>query len=407
MKGAFLAGLGAAAVLTALAAAEMQVNERTSGSQANPAVALDPGGGAVAVWSSYYTASGRSNEILARRCDPNGTFAQEEFQVNWTSEGNQTEPAVAADGQGHWVVVWQGPGLEEEDIFLQLLDPKGLPLTEELLINSHTVGRQLYPSIAANATGTFVIVWESRETTLEGERTSVCGQLFDANGVGLGGERLLTDDLYDCRYPGVAIDGLGGFAVAWLGDGMITACLFDPNGVLRTEPFDVSTTAISSVTRPSIAMNSPGYFVIAWDGDPNRASEDDIHARLFDPNGMPQGEPFIVNSLREGAQQWPQVSINDVNEFVIVWEHDSGDPNLATEIFARRFDPNGLPAGEQFQLNTHTLDKQRYPDVAIADDGSFVAVWESNEQDGSAYGVFAHVEPPVPAVDPNELTTDN
>ena len=59
MNRAFVTGLATAAVLTALAAAEVQVNERTSGSQANPAVAVDPGGGAMAVWSSYYTAPGR------------------------------------------------------------------------------------------------------------------------------------------------------------------------------------------------------------------------------------------------------------------------------------------------------------------------------------------------------------
>ncbi len=406
MKRAFLAGLATAAVLTAVAAAEVQVNVRTSGSQANPAVALDPGGGAVAVWSSYYTTLGRSNEILARRCDPNGTLAEEEFQVNQTSEGNQTEPTIAMDGQGRWAVVWQGPGFEEEDIFLRLWDANGIALTEEMLVNSGTAGRQLYPSIAANAAGACVIVWESRQTVEENAQSSVCGLLFDASSFGLGDEILLTEDVYDGRYPDVAMNGLGGFAVVWLGDETIVARLFDPNGVPRTEPFDVSTTAISSVTRPSIAMNSPGYFVIAWDGDPNRASEDDIHARLYDPNGAPRGEPFIVNSLRDGAQQWPRVSINDANEFVMVWEHDTADPNLATEIFARRFDPNGTPAGEPFQLNTHTLDKQRDPDVAMAGDGSFVAVWESNEQDASACGVFAHVEPVVVA-DPNELTTDN
>jgi len=406
MNRAFLAGLATAAVLTVLAAAEVQVNIRTSGSQANPAVALDPGGGAVAVWSSYYTTLGRSNEILARRCDPNGTFAEEEFQVNQASEGNQTEPAVAMDGRGRWAVVWQGLGLEEEDIFLRLLDPNDLPLTEDLLINSYTAGRQLYPGIAANAAGAFVIVWESRQTVEESDQSSVCGRLFDANGLALDDEILLTEDANDCRYPDVAMDGLGGFGVVWLGGETIVARLFDPNGTPRTEPFDVSTVAISSITRPSIAMNAPGYFVIAWDGDPNRASEDDIHARLFDPNGIPREEPFIVNSLRAGAQQWPRVSINDANEFVIVWEHDTGDPNLATEIFARQFDPNGSPAGEPFQLNTHTLDKQRYPDVAMASGGSFVAVWASNEQDGSACGVFAHVEPPAVA-DPNELTTDN
>ena len=106
-----------------------------------------------------------------------------------------------------------------------------------------------------------------------------------------------------------------------------------------------------------------------------------------------------MNAIRSGAQQWPQAAINDANEFVIVWEHDSGDPNAATDIFVRRFDADGRPLGEETRLNTYTADRQRYADVAMTADGSFFAAWESNGQDGSGYGIFAHAEP---RPDPNE-----
>jgi len=159
--------------------------------------------------------------------------------------------------------------------------------------------------------------------------------------------------------------------------------------------------SICSLTRPSVAMNSAGYFVIAWDGDPNRASDDDIHARLYGPDGLPAGEPFIVNTIRVGAQCWPQVAINDANEFVVVWEHDTGDPNATTDIFARQFDSKGLPVGDQIQLNSYIQGRQRYPDVAVAADGSFIATWESQGQEGTSYGIFAHVAAPPIASDPN------
>jgi hypothetical protein len=157
------------------------------------------------------------------------------------------------------------------------------------------------------------------------------------------------------------------------------------------------------MTRPSVAMNALGYFVITWDGDPNGAAGDDIHARLYDPNGAARGEPFIVNTIRAGTQQWPQAAIDDANEFVIVWDHDTDDPNTATDVFARRFTADGQPLGDEIRLNAYTPDKQRYADVAMAAKGSFFAVWESNDQDGSGYGVFAHFEPPT---DPNESQAD-
>jgi len=392
---------GLVAILSSSAQAEIQVNVRTSGAQANSAVALDARGGAVVVWSSYYSTAGRSNDIVARRLDVTGTPVGDEFIVNVLDKGNQTAPALAMDRQGRFAVVWQGPGAEE-DVFLRMYDPQDMPSTDDLLVNLDAEGRQLQPRVATGGEDLFVIAWESVETVEDGNRTFVHAHLFDPNGTGLGDDILVNPNLYDCRYPDVAMDAQGNFVVTWMRDRSshpILARLFDPNGVPRTKVFTVSTTAIASVTRPSIAMNTHGYFLITWDGDPNRASDDDIHARRYDPNGAPQGEPFVVNTVRAGAQQWPQAAINDANEFVVVWEHDTGDPNTATDIFAKRFAEDGLPRGEEIRLNTCTADKQRYADVAMTADGGFVATWESNDQDGSSYGVFAHIEPPI---DPNE-----
>lgn len=401
-KSAFLHVLLVTA-LTCPAEAEVQVNQRTSGAQANPVVAGNKAGGATVVWSSYYTTSGRSNDILARHVDPNGAFSGDEFVVNLATEGNQTQPAVAIGPTGRFAVAWESPGPDGEDIALRLFDPNGTPVTEDLLANLRTRGRQIHPRLTVGG-DVFVVAYESREETPDGETTSVYAQLFDPNGNGLGHEILANPRFSDSRYPDVAADQTGILAVTWLretGTDAIEARLFDVNGVPLTDPFEVSTSRIASVTRPSIAMNSQGLFVIAWDGDPNLAADDDVHARLYEPNGLPRGEPFVVNTLREGAQQWPQAAVNDANEFVIVWEHDTGDPNTATDIYARRFDPNGVPLGPEFPLSTYTFDKQRAPDVTIAPDGTFIAVWDSDGQDGSGYGVFAHTDRPAPPSDPN------
>lgn len=390
-----IGALAMVALLLPSVKAEVQVNVRASGAQANASVAVDPCGGVVIVWSSYYSTAGRSNDIFARRLDANGVPTGEEFVVNTASEGNQTEPAAVINGQGRMAIVWQGPGAEE-DVFLRLFDPQGEPVTEDLLVNLRSEGRQLYPCIATGG-GRFIVAWESRETTPYGDQTFAMAQLFDPNGTGLGSEILIDPDVYDCRYLDAAMDAQGDFAVTWMRDRSshpIMARLFDANGVPRAEAFAVNTAPIASVTRPSIAMNPSGWFIIAWDGDPNRASDDDIHARLYDPNGTPRGEPFVVNTLREGPQQWPRLAIGDANEFVVVWEADTGDPNAATDIFARRFAADGQPTGPETRLNTYTQDKQRYADAAIAADGSFFAVWESDGQDGSGYGIFAHAEPP-------------
>jgi phosphoheptose isomerase len=371
--------------------------QSTAGDQKNATVASDDANGSVVVWSSYYTTAGRSNDIMARRLDPLGGFVGEEFPVNVTTEGNQTEPAVAVNSSGTFAVAWQGPGPDQEDIFLRFIDLQNQLIPEEKLVNVSTAGRQLYPSIALSDAGACVAAWESREVVADVNRSFIYTRVFDSNGTG-GDETIADSGEYDGRYPDVAMNGRGGFALAWLQErttNAIMARLFDANGVPITGPLDVSTAAITSLTRPAVAMNSAGYFVVAWDGDPNRASDDDIYARCYDPEGTPLSEPFLVNTVRTGRQELPQVAINDANEFIVVWVHDTQDPDAATDIFARRFDGAGQPAGDPFQLNAYTQDQQRYPDVALMNDGSFLAAWESNGQDGSGYGIFLHVAPAI------------
>ncbi len=393
------------ALLPAWGTAEVQVNTRTSGAQADPRIALDPRGGALVVWSSYYSTGGRSNDILARRLDATGAPIGDEFIVNTLAEGSQTEPAVTVDDRGRLAVVWQGPGTEE-DIFLRMYGPQGISLADDLLVNLATDGRQIYPCITTGGSGLFLAAWESRETTDDGDRFFIYAHRFDPNGAGLGNDLLVDPNKYDCRYPDAAMDGQGNVAIVWMRDRSshpIMARLFDPDGVPRTDAFVVNVASIASVTRPSVAMNALGYFVVTWDGDPNAATDDDIHARLYEPNGVARGDPFVVNTIRAGAQQWPQVAMNDANEFVIVWQYDTDDPNTATDIFARRFAPDGRPLSDEVQLNAHRADKQQHADVAMSADGSYFAVWESDDQDGSGYGVFVHLEPPT---DPNEPVVD-
>jgi hypothetical protein len=377
---------------------EHRVNVRTTGSQANPALALTEAGDVIAVWSSYYSSSGRSNEIVGRRWNLSDMPPDaDEFQVNVARAGNDTEPAVAVDGQGRFVVAWQGPGLDAEDVFLRQFDPNGRALTDDTRVNSYTPGRQLYPRVAANGAGAFVVVWESCGPAGEEQRSLICTRRFDPNAAALGESSVVDQDQTDCRYPDIAMDANGGFAVTWLQDRTsktIFARLFDPNGTAVTSAFEVSQVGCSSLTRPSVAMDAAGRFVITWDGDPNRAADDDIHARLYDPDGTAQTDPFVVNDLRAGAQQWPRAAAS-ANEFVIVWTHDTNEPDAATDIHARRFDWSGRPAADSFPVNTTAAGKQQYPAVAMHSDATLVVLWEAEEPDNGGYDVYAKVVPPA------------
>jgi hypothetical protein len=396
MRRAFIICLFFGVIFNSAAADEFRVNTFRSYDQTDAAVAMQADSGFVVVWSSYRQ-DGSSNGIFAQRFDPNCEPAGEEIQINHNISGNQTEPSVATDDAGNFLVAWHGPGPSEddkEDIFARRYYSDGFPVYSEMHVNNHSIDKQLYPAAAVNGHGDFVIVWESANVATEGTK-SICGRLYDCNGLALDDEFIVSGQAANSRYPDVAMDDSGGFAVVWMDDSddnSVMAKLYESDGSVKTEAFKVNTIGFSSVTMPSIAMDSAGFFVIAWDGDPELASMDDIHARLFDPNGIALGEQFRVNTLRDGTQQNPKVAMNDEGQIVIAWE---GMPDLMIndrDVFGRCFNFPNEPAGDEFQINTHTENHQRYPAVAIAEDGRIVIVWQSDEQDGSGYGIFGTVK---------------
>ncbi|MHC4240217.1 MAG: hypothetical protein ACYSUC_10770 [Planctomycetota bacterium] len=404
MKQIFPAYLLVSMVLGPVFAVEFQVNTRTTGDQKNVDIAMDSLGGSVVVWSSYGQ-DGSSNGIFAQRFDPNFSPIGEESQINVASSGNQTEPAVAMDVAAGFVVAWHGPAPVEqdrEDIFARRFGPNGRPLGDEFLVNSNTNDRQRYPAVALNNDGTSVVVWESANFVSDGKR-AICAQLCGDEGA-IGPEFVVSGEPSVCRYPDVAVDASGNFAVVWLDDrstNSIKGRLFDPNGSPRTEIFQVNTVRFGSVTRPSIAMDSAGYFAVTWDGDPDRASLDDIHARVYEPNGAPLGDQFLVNTTAEGPQSHPQVAMSEMAEFVIAWE-SRVDPNVnERDIFAQRFNNFGEPLGSEFQVNTYVEGDQRYPAAMLGGDGRFVTAWQSYGQDGSRYGIFADIGQMVGSADFN------
>jgi hypothetical protein len=102
------------------------------------------------------------------------------------------------------------------------------------------------------------------------------------------------------------------------------------------------------------------------------------------------GPEFRVNSYTPGNQDFPAVGAGRDGRFVVVWASD-GQDGASRGVFAQRFDPSGAPAGAELQVNAYTTGNQSRPAVAVAPDGGFVVVWQSDGQDGGSYGVFGQL----------------
>ncbi len=104
----------------------------------------------------------------------------------------------------------------------------------------------------------------------------------------------------------------------------------------------------------------------------------------------PIGPEIAVNSFITGNQSDPSVVLTADDEYALVWfSHalttDSGPP---FSIRGRRLAADGSALSGDFQISTTTVGIPFLNSAAALPDGGFVAIWESDHQDGSDYGVF-------------------
>ena len=391
MKKAILLSFAVILGTTVALQAEFQVNTYANDNQEHPAIAMDPAGNFVVVWQSKGQ-DGSGDGVYGRRFDAAGMALDSEFQINNTIGGYQDDPDVAMDGEGNFVVVWEGPDVDGEGVYARLYSANGQPRTDEFPVNSFTADRQKEPRVAMNDSGAFVIVWEWPEP-LPGNRAHwhVMGRLYDASGVPQGTDFEISQLLHG-YVPDVAMDESGDFVVAWRGtpvnppvDSYVRCRMYNADGTPKGNAVQI--TGGNYTYFSSIATNSSGSFVITWSYHPD-PSQRDVYAQRFDPDGNTITGPYMVNTYTTGGQDQSSAAMHDSGELVVVW-FSEGQDGSSHGVFGQRYNSVSMPVDQEFQLNTYTLNEQWYPDIALSESGRFAVVWQSQGQDGSGYGIFA------------------
>lgn len=194
---------------------ESSVNTYTIGNQHSSSVAMDSDGDSIVVWCSEGQ-DGDSGGIFGQKFLADGNASGPEFSVNTYVSGSQTQPSVASDSSGNFVVVWSSYGQDGSDwgVCGQRFSWDGMKLGLEFRVNTYTSGSQYQPSVAMSSTGEFVVVWTSVSQDSSG--SAVVGQRYYSDGTALGSEfRINSYETDDQSLPCVSLNGIGDFAVVW------------------------------------------------------------------------------------------------------------------------------------------------------------------------------------------------
>jgi hypothetical protein len=306
-----------------------------------------------------------------------------DFQVNGFTTDRQNRSSVASDAAGNFVVVWQSRSQDGSDygIFARRYDASGAPLGgSEFRVNSMTAYAQTGPRVASSAAGQLVVAWDSPD----GSANGVFARRFSSAGAPLGLDFPVNGFTTNVqRMPAVASDANGNFVVVWQSLGQDAASsegvfgrLFDAAGVPRGPEFQVNSFTTGRQARASVAMDATGGFVVVWTSYDQDGSSAGILGQRFDALGARAGAEFQVNSYTPYAQFRPSVASDAAGNFVVTWA--SYLPANTTGILGQRFNAAGLRQGAEFHVDPGIGYANGYNQVSSDPSGNFVVAWDAN-----------------------------
>lgn len=369
---------------------EFRVNTYTTNDQAQPSVASDASGNFVVAWENgqpgYFI-----RHIFGQRYAGSGAPVGAEFRVNtFTFGGVHSAPSVAADAAGNFVVIWQYAPLEPGGLLGQRFAASGAPLGGEFGVGNS--GYNFDPAVASDPAGNFFVVWDGI-LPADGSGRAVFARRFASSGAGFPVFRVNTFTTSDQTLPAVAADSLGNFVVVWHSNTQDGSALgvfgqrYASSGAPLGSEFRVNTYSTFSQSRPSVAADASGGFVVVWQSYQQEGSGDGIFGQRYAGTGAPLGPEFRVNTVTTNNQSNPAVAADAAGNFVVTWS-SLGQDGSNDGVFGQRYDAAGSPLGPEFRVNTYTLGNQTASAVTSDAAGRFEVVWQSLPQDGNGYGVF-------------------
>jgi len=379
-------------------ASEFLVNHQIDGDQTSPDVAMVGSGSFVVTWEGFSTVEVEGSvEIFARTFAADGSAQQaNDVLVNSLTLRDQVTPQVAVDNGGNFAVTWVSEGIpgSGSDIFARRFDSAALPLSAEFKVNPTISASQVNPDIGMNGSGNFLVTWQS--VHLDGYSWGIYGSEYDSTGnVIPGKEEFRINNRVNGPQTNAAISTRpdGKTVITWVGNDTDHKPAVHAKGYSlpgMTQPGEVADWVLSNFialedTPPAAFMNGAGQTTIVWESYGEDGDSLGIFARRLDSVGDPLAAAFQVNTSALGNQSNPSIAGNLAGQFIVVWQGDNSSAP-GHEVFGQLFDVDGNPVGGEFQINQTILDDQSHPVAAMAEDGSFVVVWQSPDVEG--FGIW-------------------
>ena len=142
----------------------------------------------------------------------------------------------------------------------------------------------------------------------------------------------------------------------------------------------------------SIATLPNGNIVIAWgteDGVDDQSGWG-IKARIFQPDGTPVADEFLVNQLTAGDQYNSNITSFPNGQFAVIWQNGIGDNE---GVKASIFNADGSRAVDEFLVNLDANGLQGQPNAVALANNTLAVTWHTDDgqQDTDLFGIKSRI----------------
>jgi Ca2+-binding RTX toxin-like protein len=380
------------------------------GDQTHPEMAALKDGSFVMTWVV-------DNGIVGQHYKADGSKTGLEFMISKSASGQNMQKVVALE-DGGFVVVWNvanGNMSDEKYILAQRFDNSFSKIGDSFFVSQKTanVGNSLNSdniALTALKNGGFLVEWSDYLASGYPYRNGIKVKIYDGNinSKSQNDEFILSQDRFRFGTPqsSTSITLENGNVVINYNN---LVQIYDDKGKPIGDSFSMNTFS-GGIGMPTMASLKDGGFITAWYQNNQDGDKTGIFAQRFDSKGNTVGTEFQVNTYTKDNQDTPKVVALPDGGFLITWQSwaQESDPQAKGQkgygIFAQRYSSDNLPVGSEFQINTTTNDNQDTPNIIALANGSVIAAWQSDNQNGAKdYDIYAQK---LSVSDNSSTTTD-